>query len=245
MSRSLSPRPITWREFVRFAKIPVRLMLPNCPSCDIPFVAPARSVAKDLCRCRRFAEPCVLIMFLPTAQAAEAGFCRRSRSSYMPCRMGPQGRCCTASSVPRVTSASRTTLIQRRTPGRTGSAHFFEHMMFRGTKNVPNYDIPLQETGGQSNAFTSEDATVYYETVPTSSWNAPVSRSRAARTPTLGTGAGRNSTPNARLSRTSRQSIETVPYGLAEETLLAHVFRKDILIPGRSLARWTTSIGRA
>ncbi len=32
--------------------------------------------------------------------------------------------------------------------GRTGFAHFFEHMMFRGTKNVPNYDIPLQETGG-------------------------------------------------------------------------------------------------
>ena len=31
--------------------------------------------------------------------------------------------------------------------GRTGFAHFFEHMMFRGTKNVPNYDIPLQETG--------------------------------------------------------------------------------------------------
>ena len=38
--------------------------------------------------------------------------------------------------------------------GRTGFAHFFEHMMFRGTKNVTNYDIPLQETGAQSNAFT-------------------------------------------------------------------------------------------
>ena len=31
--------------------------------------------------------------------------------------------------------------------GRTGFAHFFEHMMFRGTKNVASYDIPLQETG--------------------------------------------------------------------------------------------------
>src|SRR5262245_6864627 len=50
--------------------------------------------------------------------------------------------------------------------GRTGFAHFFEHMMFRGTKDVPNYDIPLQETGAQSNAFTNEDATVYHETVP-------------------------------------------------------------------------------
>src|SRR3974377_707916 len=51
--------------------------------------------------------------------------------------------------------------------GRTGFAHFFEHMMFRGTKNVPNYDIPLQETGAQSNAFTSEHMTVYLATVST------------------------------------------------------------------------------
>src|SRR3954467_8072811 len=50
--------------------------------------------------------------------------------------------------------------------GRTGFAHFFEHMMFRGTPHVPNYDIPLQEAGAQSNAFTSEDVTVYFETVP-------------------------------------------------------------------------------
>src|SRR3954451_4270382 len=50
--------------------------------------------------------------------------------------------------------------------GRTGFAHFFEHMMFRGTKHVPNFDIPLQETGAQSNAFTNEDLTVYFETVP-------------------------------------------------------------------------------
>src|ERR671919_500171 len=47
--------------------------------------------------------------------------------------------------------------------GRTGFAHFFEHMMFRGTRNVPNFDIPLQEAGASSNAFTSEDMTVYYE----------------------------------------------------------------------------------
>lgn len=50
--------------------------------------------------------------------------------------------------------------------GRTGFAHFFEHMMFRGTKNVPNYDIPLKEAGASSNAFTNQDMTVYFETVP-------------------------------------------------------------------------------
>jgi len=50
--------------------------------------------------------------------------------------------------------------------GRTGFAHFFEHMMFRGTKTVPNYDIPLKEAGASANAFTNQDMTVYYETVP-------------------------------------------------------------------------------
>ncbi len=75
--------------------------------------------------------------------------------------------------------------------GRTGFAHFFEHMMFRGTKNVPNYDIPLQETGGQSNAFTTEDMTVYFETVPTAYLErALVPRGRAARLPPLGARPG-------------------------------------------------------
>src|SRR4051794_820646 len=46
--------------------------------------------------------------------------------------------------------------------GRTGFAHFFEHMMFRGTKHNPNYDIPLQAAGASSNAFTSEDMTGYF-----------------------------------------------------------------------------------
>ena len=50
-------------------------------------------------------------------------------------------------------------------PGLTGFAHFFEHMMFRGTRNVPDFDVPLQEAGGSPNAFTSEDVTVYFETV--------------------------------------------------------------------------------
>src|SRR3984885_9701718 len=72
-------------------------------------------------------------------------------------------------SVPRVTVCVAYHVgSKNESAGRTGFAHFFEHMMFRGTKNVPNYDIPLQETGAQSNAFTSEDLTVYFETVPSS-----------------------------------------------------------------------------
>lgn len=52
-------------------------------------------------------------------------------------------------------------------PGRTGFAHFFEHMMFRGTPEYPpeRYEAVLQETGAASNAFTDDDKTVYHTTL--------------------------------------------------------------------------------
>jgi zinc protease len=51
-------------------------------------------------------------------------------------------------------------------PDKTGFAHLFEHLMFGGSKNIPNYDEPLQLVGGENNAFTSTDITNYYLTVP-------------------------------------------------------------------------------
>lgn len=51
-------------------------------------------------------------------------------------------------------------------PDKTGFAHLFEHLMFGGSVNIPNYDKPLQEAGGNSNAFTNNDLTNYYETLP-------------------------------------------------------------------------------
>jgi len=51
-------------------------------------------------------------------------------------------------------------------PARTGFAHLFEHLMFGGTKRVPEYDIPVQNAGGENNAFTSADLTNYYITLP-------------------------------------------------------------------------------
>jgi predicted Zn-dependent peptidase len=51
-------------------------------------------------------------------------------------------------------------------PIRTGFAHLFEHLMFGGSVNIPDFDIPLQQAGGQSNAFTSNDITNYYNTLP-------------------------------------------------------------------------------
>ncbi|MFT5820815.1 MAG: zinc protease [Crocinitomix sp.] len=49
---------------------------------------------------------------------------------------------------------------------RTGFAHLFEHLMFGGSKNIPNFDPPLQMAGGECNAFTSNDITNYYNTLP-------------------------------------------------------------------------------
>ena len=54
-------------------------------------------------------------------------------------------------------------------PNRTGFAHLFEHLMFGGTKEVPDYDLVVNSVGGESNAFTNNDYTNYYLTVPASS----------------------------------------------------------------------------
>ncbi len=49
---------------------------------------------------------------------------------------------------------------------KTGFAHLFEHLMFGGSIHIPNYDEPLQMVGGENNAFTTNDITNYYCTVP-------------------------------------------------------------------------------
>src|SRR5688572_30917406 len=52
--------------------------------------------------------------------------------------------------------------------GRTGFAHLFEHLMFKGSKNVRADQHPswITSIGGQANASTDEDATVFWQTVP-------------------------------------------------------------------------------
>ena len=51
-------------------------------------------------------------------------------------------------------------------PEHTGFAHLFEHLMFGGSVNIPDYDAPLQLAGGENNAWTNNDITNYYLTVP-------------------------------------------------------------------------------
>jgi predicted Zn-dependent peptidase len=49
---------------------------------------------------------------------------------------------------------------------KTGFAHLFEHLMFRGTHNVPDFDMPVQMACGENNAFTNNDYTDFYITLP-------------------------------------------------------------------------------
>lgn len=51
-------------------------------------------------------------------------------------------------------------------PEKTGFAHLFEHLMFAGSKNAPDFDEPLQCAGGENNAYTTNDYTTFYEIVP-------------------------------------------------------------------------------
>jgi len=51
-------------------------------------------------------------------------------------------------------------------PDKTGFAHLFEHLMFGGSENIPSFDTPLQTASGENNAFTSNDITNYYITLP-------------------------------------------------------------------------------
>ena len=72
-------------------------------------------------------------------------------------------------SVPRVHMGLRVrTGSAYETPGKTGFAHLFEHLMFEGSAHVPEgkFDQWLEAAGGENNAWTSQDATYYYEEAP-------------------------------------------------------------------------------
>lgn len=51
-------------------------------------------------------------------------------------------------------------------PAKTGFAHLFEHLMFGGSANIPDFDDPIQLAGGENNAFTNNDMTNFYDVLP-------------------------------------------------------------------------------
>ena len=109
--------------------------------------------------------------------------------------------------------------------GQTGFAHFFEHLMFRGSMHVPNYDTPLQEAGAEANAFTTEDVTTFFENVPTPYLERALYL-EAERMAFLGPAISQKKFELERevVKSERQQMFEDVPYGLALEALAAMIY---------------------
>ena len=110
-------------------------------------------------------------------------------------------------------------------PGRTGFAHLFEHMMFKGSKNVEpeQHTSIVSSVGGQANAYTTEDATVYWQTVP-SQYLPLVLWMEADRMATLRIDERTFRNEREVVKEERRMRIENQPYGRLNEILFAQAF---------------------
>ena len=110
-------------------------------------------------------------------------------------------------------------------PGRTGFAHLFEHLMFKGSKNVRPDQHPswITSIGGQSNAFTDEDTTVFWETVP-AQYLALVLWLEADRMASLQVTNEKFVNEREVVKEERRMRIENQPYGRLAEILYDKAF---------------------
>src|SRR5215831_4723003 len=110
-------------------------------------------------------------------------------------------------------------------PGRTGFAHLFEHMMFKGSKNVEPeaHTSMLASVGGQSNAYTTDDETVFWETVPAQ--YLPLTLwLEADRMATLRINKDTFTTEREVVKEERRMRIENQPYGRLNEIIYDQAF---------------------
>ena len=110
-------------------------------------------------------------------------------------------------------------------PGRTGIAHLFEHMMFKGSKNVEpeQHAALIAGVGGQSNAYTTEDVTVFWETVPSASLPLALWL-EADRMATLRIERAEFEREREVVKEERRMRVENQPYGRLPEILDGHAF---------------------
>lgn len=111
-------------------------------------------------------------------------------------------------------------------PKRTGLAHFFEHLMFKGTKNYPSgsFDKILTQVGGSNNAFTSRDYTGYYEVIPSSALE-KILQLEADRMVNLSLDEEEIQKEREVVKEERRMRVENSPTGLAFETLMEMSFK--------------------
>jgi zinc protease len=99
-------------------------------------------------------------------------------------------------------------------PGRSGFAHMFEHMMFKGNENLtPDaFDNLTENIGGQNNAYTADDVTVYHETVP-SNYLHPIIWAEAERMSSLALNDANFASERDVVKEEYRQRVKANPYG--------------------------------
>lgn len=109
--------------------------------------------------------------------------------------------------------------------GRTGFAHFFEHLMFKGSKNVEpeQHTSIVSSVGGQANAYTNEDATVFWQTVP-AQYLPLVLWMEADRMATLRIDDATFKSERQVVKEERRMRIENQPYGRLNEIIFNEAF---------------------
>jgi zinc protease len=110
-------------------------------------------------------------------------------------------------------------------PGRTGFAHLFEHMMFKGSKNVEPeaHSSMVSAVGGQSNAYTNEDTTVFWQTIP-AHYLPLVLWLEADRMATLRIDQATFDTEREVVKEERRMRVENQPYGRLTELIYGNAF---------------------
>jgi zinc protease len=110
--------------------------------------------------------------------------------------------------------------------GRTGFAHLFEHMMFKGSKNVEPeaHTSIISSVGGRANAYTTEDTTVFWQTLP-AQYLPMVLWMEADRMATLRIDEGSFRREREVVKEERRMRVENQPYGRLQEIILDNSFR--------------------
>ena len=111
-------------------------------------------------------------------------------------------------------------------PGRTGFAHLFEHMMFKGSKNVEPeaHTSFISSVGGQTNAYTTEDETVFWETVP-AQYMPLVLWLEADRMATLRISESNFTNEREVVKEERRMRVDNQPYGRLNEIIYDNAFK--------------------
>lgn len=112
-------------------------------------------------------------------------------------------------------------------PGRTGFAHLFEHIMFMGSQNVPvgAFDKELEAAGADNNGSTTEDRTNYYENLPSNALALALwldADRMGFLLPTMD--KAKLDLQREVVKNERRQGVDNVPYGRADETILAALY---------------------